>query len=282
MLSMHVRIRLALILTTGGLLCLSVLILARELRAQEQQSTSLPPGPAPPRPGRVTPDSAIITYQNDELTIEAQNATLSDVLREVCSQTGAVIDFPSGVDERVFGRWGPGPARDVVASLLQGTPFNYVLGSGDNQDALAQIILFEKSPDPATAKVSAQKPTRPTALGPSAAIQRGVVRQQGTEQHIQAADAAHAASGGKGGAQNPTAADSPVMDNQTAESSPPQSLAEIAAPLSKQIAASEIPVDPSTTGSGTPADQSAAGPGNSGDNQGTGQMPTVPRRRRRH
>jgi hypothetical protein len=286
MLSMRVPIRLALILTTGGLLCLSVLSLAQELRAQEQQARSLPLGLPPPRSEQVTSVPVIITYQDGELTVEAQNATLSDVLRAVCSQTGAVTDIsPGGGDEpeRVFGRWGPGPARDVVASLLHDTHFNYVMqGSSDDPDGLAQIILFPKLPDPAAGKDSAHR-TQPTTPGRTDSIQQRVLKQQETGRPIQAnAGAARLAPGGGGRAKNDTIVDSTAMGNLGDESSPPQRLAEITALLAKQTAASEIPVDSSTTGPGTSADQSAAGPGNSGDNQGAGQMPTVPRRRRHH
>jgi len=41
-------------------------------------------------------------------------------------QTGAEIEIPSAT-ERVVTHLGPGPARDVMADLLNGSRFNYVL-----------------------------------------------------------------------------------------------------------------------------------------------------------
>jgi len=80
------------------------------------------------------------------LTIVAENSTLGDILREVHRNTGAVIDVPANATERVVTRIGPGPARDVLATLLNGSPFNYVmLGSETDPTSVASVMLTMKA-----------------------------------------------------------------------------------------------------------------------------------------
>jgi hypothetical protein len=99
---------------------------------------------------RSSPNAPKVIYSNGQLTIRAVNSTLGDVLRAVSAQTGAVIEFPPGsVDERVVVNFGPGPVRDVVGSLLNGTRFNYVLlESPGNPSMLQRMILTNAEPAP--------------------------------------------------------------------------------------------------------------------------------------
>ena len=54
--------------------------------------------------------------------------------------TRAVLDVPSGADERIFAVLGPGRASDVLASLLNDAHFNYaILGSDSDPSALARV-----------------------------------------------------------------------------------------------------------------------------------------------
>lgn len=92
-----------------------------------------------------------VSFQNNELTIVAPNSTLADILRAVRKQTGADIDVPSA-PERVVTHLGPGPARDVLADLLNGSRFNYVLlGSPGNEAVLTRVVLVLKQTQPAIA-----------------------------------------------------------------------------------------------------------------------------------
>lgn len=98
-------------------------------------------------PEQLPPTKPTVTYENGLLTITANNSTLGDILRDVRNETGAEIDIPTQTDERVAARLGPGPARDVVASLLAGSQFNYVLvGSESDSTALTQVLLFLRPP----------------------------------------------------------------------------------------------------------------------------------------
>jgi len=87
-----------------------------------------------------------VSYQNGQLSIVAPNSTLGDILQAVKSKTGASIEIPPGADERVVSRFGPGPARDVLAALLNGTHFNYVMiGSDANPTSVAHVILTPRT-----------------------------------------------------------------------------------------------------------------------------------------
>jgi len=85
-----------------------------------------------------------VTYENSQLTINAPNSTLADILRAVRKQTGADIEVPAA-PERVVTHLGPGPAREVLAELLNGSRFNYVLlGSPSDETALTRVVLVAK------------------------------------------------------------------------------------------------------------------------------------------
>jgi hypothetical protein len=87
-----------------------------------------------------------VRYSRGQLTIVAENSTLADILRAVRTQTGAQVEVPPNATERVVAHLGPGPARDVLAALLNGTHFNYVmLGSPAHPDSVDRVILTSKS-----------------------------------------------------------------------------------------------------------------------------------------
>lgn len=118
-------------------------------KAKAPQLPPLPSGPTGPvQPIPLDAIAAVppqVSYENDQLTINAPNSTLADILRAVRKQTGAEIEVPSA-PERVVTRLGPGPARDVVAQLLNGSRFNYVLlGSPADDAVLTKVVLVAKT-----------------------------------------------------------------------------------------------------------------------------------------
>lgn len=116
----------------------------------------LPSGPRGPVP-QISLDSmqAVaphVTYQDGQLTIVAPNSTLADILRAVRKLTGAEMDIPPNATERVVTNLGPGPAPGVVAELLNGSHFNYVLlGAPSDAKTLTRVVLVAKSGPDATA-----------------------------------------------------------------------------------------------------------------------------------
>jgi hypothetical protein len=106
-----------------------------------------PPAPLEPlRPEQLPATAPRLSFQNGVLTILAQNSTLGDILRDVHSKTGADIDVPGNASERVVGQFGPGSPRDVLASLLNGSHFNYVMvGTATDPNSVAQVILTPRT-----------------------------------------------------------------------------------------------------------------------------------------
>jgi hypothetical protein len=175
----------------GFALFLAVALLpVRDGAAQTTQKTAVPaahkpshrskkPAPAaevpeepaaPPTLEQQPPAPPQVTYTGGQLTISSTNATLSQVLQSVQRQTGAIVDIPPGAgNERVVATLGPGKPQNVLASLLNGSKFNYViLGEPNNPGAVQKVILMAKvagssSPSPNTsAQSSFRSPPLPS------------------------------------------------------------------------------------------------------------------------
>ena len=146
-----------------GVLCLPVAVWADTPKTPHHTHTKakkelppLPSGPSGPVQqmplDSMTPVPPQVTYEHEQLTIVAPNSTLADILRAVRKHTSAEIEIPSNATERVVTHLGPGPAREVVAELLNGSRFNYVLlGSPQDANQLTRVVLVAKSPDNAPA-----------------------------------------------------------------------------------------------------------------------------------
>jgi hypothetical protein len=106
-----------------------------------------PLGPVPQLPLDSTPAVAPqVSYRSGQLTILAPNSNLGDILRAVRKQTGAEMEIPANANERVVTQLGPGPAREVIAELLNGSRFNYVLlGSPADASSLTRVVLVAKT-----------------------------------------------------------------------------------------------------------------------------------------
>ena len=150
-------------LLVAGVLCLPVVGRADTQtthRLNKVKKQQLPPplpsgpqGPVPQIPLDAIPAVAPqVSYQDGLLTIVAPNSTLGDILRGVRKHTAADIEVPATASERVVTRLGPGPAREVMAELLNGSRFNYILlGSPQDANALVRVVLVAKTgPDTAT------------------------------------------------------------------------------------------------------------------------------------
>jgi hypothetical protein len=138
----------------------------KKLQKQEQPAPQLPaykPAPLQPLPLDQVPALAPkVEFSNGDLTIVAHNSTLSDVLKEVREHTGAEFDIPPNANERVVADLGPGPARSVLAELLNGTHFNYVMvGSTSDPKAIQSIVLTPRTSGPDTPITATNRPGGP-------------------------------------------------------------------------------------------------------------------------
>jgi hypothetical protein len=105
------------------------------------------PQPAPPQSTEIAPSllqqparDAQIVFADGNLSIHADNSSLAAILRQVASNSGMKIEGLGG-DERVFGNFGPGAPRDVLADLLVGTAYNQVLLGDLSNGAPRELIL---------------------------------------------------------------------------------------------------------------------------------------------
>jgi hypothetical protein len=116
-----------------------------QVKAADGNTPQAPDAP-PLTPEQRPPNPPTVTYEDGKLTIIARNSTLSDILQAVGTKTGAAIDAPEGATERVVSQLGPGPAREVIATLLNGSHFNYVMvGTEANPNSVAHVILTAKA-----------------------------------------------------------------------------------------------------------------------------------------
>jgi hypothetical protein len=119
-------------------------------KAKKETLAPLPSGtrgPIPQVPLDAMPAVAPqVNYQDGLLTIVAPNSTLGDILRGVRKHTSADIEIPPSASERVVTKLGPAPAREVLAELLNGSRFNYILlGSPENTNDLVKVVLVART-----------------------------------------------------------------------------------------------------------------------------------------
>ena len=104
-------------------------------------ATAPPPPAAPPPKPPVT-----VILANGMLRIRAEKATFAQVLSEVQRQTKAEIAIPAGADkEEVDADLGPAPVLEVLTSLLNGSPYNFILVG--NELSLERVILTRRDPN---------------------------------------------------------------------------------------------------------------------------------------
>ena len=112
----------------------------------------------PARPGLVTANYTVgaervsvdppkpkleVSFRDGLLTIRSNKATLSEVLYAVQQRTGADVSIAAGAEqEKVVADLGPAPAADVLARLLNGSRFNFlILNAANDPRQLDRVIL---------------------------------------------------------------------------------------------------------------------------------------------
>jgi hypothetical protein len=130
------------------------------------------------------PAAASVQFQNGQLTIQAHNSTLLQILQAVTAQTGMKIQGSPGND-RIFGVYGPGAPRAVLSELLSGFSFNYLLVGTASNGAPQRLILAggaASMPEPSQPAQSVQ-PAPPDTMpqppfGPRPAYQPQPLQRQ--------------------------------------------------------------------------------------------------------
>ena len=102
----------------------------------------LPP-PPPLTPEQMPPQKPRVSWDGKELTIISTNSTLADILTEVRTLTGAALDIPPNAShERIAAQLGPGPAREMLSTLLSWTDFDYIIQASDTDALAIQSVLL--------------------------------------------------------------------------------------------------------------------------------------------
>lgn len=100
-----------------------------------------PVQPPPPNwPANNLPAAASVVWNSHGLLVIASNSSLNQILKDVSTDTGAKVEGLDQ-DERVFGTYGPGPARDVLSQLLDGSGYNVIMVGDQGQGTPRRIVL---------------------------------------------------------------------------------------------------------------------------------------------
>jgi hypothetical protein len=100
-----------------------------------------PPAPELPNwPANDHPTDANVVWDSQGLRIEASNSSLGQILKDVATATGVKVEG-LGSDQRVFGSFGPGKARDVLLQLLYGSGYNVLMIGDQGQGTPRQVVL---------------------------------------------------------------------------------------------------------------------------------------------
>lgn len=92
----------------------------------------------------VTPARKVeVNFSHGKLRIWANKATLAEVMAEVHRSTGAEMTMPPGSgQDPIIADLGPAPAREVLAALLYGSAFNFVIVGTDNDPSQLRGIFL--------------------------------------------------------------------------------------------------------------------------------------------
>lgn len=116
------------------------------------QQTAVPPAPVVPPPpnwpANGKPVDASVVWDSHGLSITAANSSLLQILDQISTETGAKVQGMNA-DQRVFGSYGPGSARDVIAQLLDGSGYNVLMIGDQGAGTPRQIVLSARPSGPA-------------------------------------------------------------------------------------------------------------------------------------
>ncbi len=119
-----------------------------------------PPPPMPHWPINDGPNAPSVVWDSSGLRISASNSSLQQILKEVSTDTGTKV-VGAIPDQRVFGNYGPGDARDVLSQLLQGSGYNILFAGDLGKGAPTEIVLTPRRAGSAGAPAAVTRPQQP-------------------------------------------------------------------------------------------------------------------------
>jgi hypothetical protein len=127
---------------------------ARNRKRAAKVKAEVPPDPAPltqiatpPPPDWPVNDKAVpasVDWNGRVLSISATNSSLSQILSDVSTATGVKVEG-APTDQRVYGSYGPAPARDVLSQLLDGSGYNVLMIGDQGEGTPRTLVLTLKS-----------------------------------------------------------------------------------------------------------------------------------------
>ena len=116
-----------------------------QLKAEAEKKRLTAPIPEPEDPGPTFPaderaKKAEIRWDSSGLKVEADNSSLKEILAEITTETGVTIEGLN-TDKRIYGVYGPGRARDVLAQLLYGTGYDILMIGEQGPGTPRQVVL---------------------------------------------------------------------------------------------------------------------------------------------
>jgi hypothetical protein len=130
--------------------------LASPTPAQAAPPENLPPA-TPPQ----------VSFQNGLLTVVATNSNLDALLTAIRNKTGIQFEGMDSSAERVAITLGPAPEGDVLAAILDGSGFDYVVIERPDSPGIVQRVLLV--PKGGTTPSAAAAGTQPAAARAAAA-----------------------------------------------------------------------------------------------------------------
>ena len=119
------------------------------------ETVAPPPPKLPDWPVNDQPSEATVIWNSQGLRIDASNSSLTQIMRDISNSTGVKVQG-LGSDERIFGSYGPGKARDVLAKLLEGTGYNVIMIGDQGEGTPRQVLLTAQSKGDAQAAADNQ------------------------------------------------------------------------------------------------------------------------------
>jgi len=93
------------------------------------------------------PAPAQVNLYAGNLSVIAENSTLSGIMHDITAKTGMTVEGLS-TDQRIFGTYGPSNPREVLYSLLNGMGYNIMMVGDQSNGAPRQLLLSPRTGKP--------------------------------------------------------------------------------------------------------------------------------------
>ena len=122
---------------------------ANAAKPSPAHTAAKPPSPAPATSLLNNPaQPAKVTLAAGELTVLADNSSLSEILHQVAAASGMKVEgLQAGTSggQRVFGMYGPGAPREVLSELLNGSGYNVMMLGETSSGAPRELMLMARA-----------------------------------------------------------------------------------------------------------------------------------------